>query len=147
MLYGFNLRDGSLAWSYSYGFSWIESTPSIRDGLFYIGGSDWARVSEFDPKTGRPHWATSVGGMTWGTPAVGSDTVFAGVTCQKGALIPHKGGIVALDRKTGALKWRHPMTFPNEQMPFGGVAGFLVLDGDKVIAAGFDGNLIALPAK
>jgi outer membrane protein assembly factor BamB len=147
MLYGFNLRDGSLAWSYSYGFSWIESTPSIRDGLFYIGGSDWARVSEFDPKTGRPHWATSVGGMTWGTPAVGSDTVFAGVTCQKGALIPHKGGIVALDRKTGALKWRHPMTFPNEQMPFGGVAGSLVLDGDKVIAAGFDGNLIALPAK
>ena len=30
---------------------------------------------------------------------------------------------------------------------FGGYAGSLALAGGKVIAAGFDGNLIALPAK
>jgi outer membrane protein assembly factor BamB len=147
MLYGFNLQDGSPAWSYSFGFSWVESTPTVRDGVFYIGGSDWARVSAFDARTGRPHWETIVGGMSWGTPAVTDDTVFAGATCQKGALIQHQGGIVALDRKTGAIKWRHAMTFPNEQMPFGGIPGSIALDGDRLIAAGFDGQLIALPAK
>lgn len=147
MLYGFNLHDGSPAWSYSYGFSWVESTPAVRDGLFYLGGSDWARVSAFDPQTGRPRWSTPVNGMTWGTPAVTEDSVFAGVTCQRGALIAHEGGIVALDRRTGAIKWRHPMTFPSEQMPFGGIAGSIALDGDRLIAAGFDGQLIALPAQ
>lgn len=147
MLYGFNLQDGSPAWSYSFGFSWVESTPTVRDGVFYIGGSDWARVSAFDARTGRPHWETIVGGMSWGTPAVTDDTVFAGATCQKGALIQHQGGIVALDRKTGAIKWRHAMTFPNEQMPFGGIPGSIALDGDRLIATGFDGQLIALPAK
>jgi outer membrane protein assembly factor BamB len=145
MLYGFNLRDGSLAWSYSYGFSWVESTPAASDGVFYIGGSDWARVSAFDAQTGRPRWATVVSGVTWGTPALTADTVFAGVTCQRGALIEHHGGIVALDRRTGAIKWRHPMTFSDERIPFGGVAGSLAVDGDRVLAAGFDGKLIALP--
>lgn len=147
MLYGFHLHDGAPAWKYSYGFSWVESTPAVRDGVFYVGGSDWARVSEFDPRTGRPRWATIVGGVTWGTPAVTADTVFAGVTCQRGALIAHAGGIVALDRRTGAIKWRHPMTFSDDKIPFGGIGGSLAVDGDRIIAAGFDGKLIALPAK
>ncbi|MBA4137522.1 MAG: hypothetical protein C0518_09425 [Opitutus sp.] len=147
MMYAFRLSDGASAWKFSYGFSWVESTPSVQDGVFYVGGSDWARVSEFDPATGRPRWATAVGGMTWGTPAVTADTVFAGVTCQKGALIEHRGGIVALDRRTGAIKWRHPMTFSGEKIPFGGIGGSIALDGDRLLAAGFDGKLIALPAK
>lgn len=32
-LHAFNLADGSLAWRHSYWFSWIESTPALRDGL------------------------------------------------------------------------------------------------------------------
>lgn len=147
MMYAFRLSDGAPAWSYSYGFSWVESTPAVQGDVFYIGGSDWARVSEFDARTGQTRWATPVGGMTWGTPAVTADTVFAGVTCQKGALITHRGGIVALDRHTGALKWRRAMTFPDEKLPFGGVAGSIAVDGDRILAAGFDGKLIALPAK
>jgi hypothetical protein len=35
---------------------------------------------------------------------------------------------------------------PAPENGFGGYAGSLALAGDKVIAAGFDGNLIALPA-
>jgi outer membrane protein assembly factor BamB len=143
MLYAFRLADGAPAWKYSYGFSWVESTPTVRDGLFYLGGSDWAKVSAFDPKTGRPVWATSVGGMSWGTPAVSDDTVFAGTVCQRGAIINHRGGIVALDRRTGAIKWRFEQTFPDEKYPFGGTPGSLALAGDRIVAAGFDGVLRA----
>ncbi len=144
MLYAFHLGDGSPAWKYSYGFSWVESTPTVHDGLFYLGGSDWARVSAFDPKTGRPVWATVVGGMSWGTPAVTPRTVYAGVVCQRGALIPHRGGLVALDRATGAITWRFDQTFPDEKYPFGGTPGSIAVAGDRIIAAGFDGMLRAI---
>ncbi len=52
---------------------------------------------------------------------------------------------MALDRKTGAVKWQRLAPEPAENS-FGGYAGTLALAGDRVIAAGFDGNLIALPS-
>ncbi|HVZ65360.1 MAG TPA: PQQ-binding-like beta-propeller repeat protein [Lacunisphaera sp.] len=148
MLYGFNLSDGSVAWKFSYWFSWIESSPVLRDGVAYIGASDFSRVTAFDPATGRAHWSTPVHGMNWGTPLVTVDRVFTGTASQNlpGTVIAHEGGIVALDRRTGAVVWRL-VSPPAAEGEFGGYAGSLALAGDKVIAAGFDGKLIALPAK
>jgi outer membrane protein assembly factor BamB len=147
LLYGFNLADGSLAWKFSYWFSWIESTPVLRDGLVYVGASDYSRVTALDPATGRAKWATPVHGMNWGTPLVTADRVFTGTASQNipGTAIAHEGGILALDRSTGAVLWRLVSPAAAEGK-FGGYAGSLALAGDKVIAAGFDGNLIALPA-
>ena len=53
---------------------------------------------------------------------------------------------MALDRSTGAPRWQLLAAVPPEN-GFGGYAGSLALAGDKVIAAGFDGRLIALPAR
>jgi len=148
LLYGFHLADGSVAWRFSYWFSWIESTPVLRDGLIYVGASDYSRVSAIDPATGRARWQTPVHGMNWGSPLVTDDAVFTGTVAQNvpGTVIAHTGGIVALDRATGAVKWRW-LAAPAPANGFGGYAGTLALAGDKVIAAGFDGKLIALPAK
>jgi len=148
LLYAFNLADGSLAWKFSYWFSWIESTPVTRDGLIYVGASDYSRVTALDPATGRAPWATPVHGMNWGSPLVTTDRVFTGTASQNipGTAIAHTGGIVALDRATGAVLWQF-LAAPAPENGFGGYAGSLALAGDKVIAAGFDGNLIALPAK
>lgn len=148
VLYGFNLADGAVAWRFSYWFSWIESTPVLHDGLIYVGASDYSRVSAIDPATGRAKWQTPVHGMNWGSPLVTDDTVFTGTAAQNipGTLIPHVGGIIALDRATGAVKWQL-LAPPAPENGFGGYAGSLALAGDKVIAAGFDGQLIALPAK
>lgn len=147
LLYGFNLPDGSPAWKFSYWFSWIESTPVLAGGLIYIGASDYSRVTALDPATGRARWATPVHGMNWGSPLVTADRVFTGTVSQniEGTAIAHVGGIVALDRATGAVKWRF-LAAPPPENGFGGYAGSLALAGDKVIAAGFDGWLIALPA-
>ncbi len=148
ILYGFNLTDGSLAWRFSYWFSWIESTPVLRDGLLYVGASDFSRVTALDPATGRSRWSTEVHGMNWGTPLVTEDRVFTGTASQNlpGTVIAHTGGLLALDRATGNVLWRL-VSPPTDEGKFGGYAGSLALAGDQVIAAGFDGNLVALPAK
>lgn len=148
MLYAFNLADGSPAWKFSYWFSWIESTPVLADGLLYVGASDYSRVTALDPATGRARWATPVHGMNWGSPLVTTDRIFTGTASQniEGTAIAHVGGIMALDRSTGAVLWQLPAA-PAPAGGFGGYAGSLALAGDRVIAAGFDGYLIALPAK
>ena len=148
MLYGFNLADGSLAWRFSYWFSWVESTPVLDAGVVYVGASDYRRVTALDPATGRPSWGTDVRGADWGSPLVTVDTVFIGTIAQNlpGTVIDHTGGIVALDRRSGAVKWQLFAPKPDEGK-FGGYAGTLALAGDKIIAAGFDGRLIALPVR
>ena len=147
-LYAFNLADGSVAWKFSYWFSWIESTPAQRDGLLYVGGSDYARVTAIDPTPGRARWGTIVGGMDWGTPLVTERHVFTGTVNQNlpGTLIDHAAGLVKLDRATGAIVWR--LVLPKAaEGNFAGYAGSLALAGDKVIAAGFDGFLTAYPVE
>ncbi|HWA25787.1 MAG TPA: PQQ-binding-like beta-propeller repeat protein [Lacunisphaera sp.] len=148
LLYGFNLQDGTVAWKYSYWFSWIESTPVLRDGLLYVGASDYSRVVALDPATGRARWATPVHGMNWGSPLVTATRVFTGTVSQnlEGTVIAHTAGLVALDRQTGAVRWRLASS-PGPAGGFGGYAGSLVVAGDKIIAAGFDGKLVALPAR
>jgi len=139
LLYAFTLADGTVAWKFSYWFSWIESTPVLRDGLLYVGASDYSRVTALDPATGRVVW--------WGSPLLTADAVFTGTAAQNlpGTVIAHAGGLVSLDRKTGAVRWRLAAPKPPENS-FGGYAGSLALAGDKVIAAGFDGVLAAWPA-
>lgn len=148
LLHAFNLHDGSPAWKFSYWFSWIESTPAMRDGLLYLGGSDYARVSVIDPGTGRARWSTVVHGLSWGTPLVTERHVFAGTVNQNlpGTLIPHEAGLVKLDRATGEVLWRLVLPAAPEGR-FNGYAGGPVLADGKVIVAGLDGFLAAYPAE
>jgi outer membrane protein assembly factor BamB len=146
LLYGLRRSDLGIAWRDSYWFSWVESVPQLVDGLAYIGGSDFRRISAIEPATGRTRWATDVRGIAWGTPVVTADTVYTGTSAQVPAAIHHEGGLIALDRRTGAVKWRHavPLQPPADRA---GYLGSLVLVDGKIIGAGFDGTLIAYPAK
>ena len=84
--------------------------------------------------------------MDWGSPLVTADRVFTGTASQniEGTLIAHQGGLVALDRRSGKVLWQL-VSPPGPKDGFGGYAGSLAQAGDKVIAAGFDGRLLALP--
>ncbi len=148
LLYGLDVAKGAVEWRDSYWFSWVESAPRLVDGVLYIGGSDYRRVSALDPATGRPRWATDVRGLTWGSPVVTATSVYAGTAGQNlaGTVIKHLGGIVALDRRTGAVKWRYDAPVP-ANATFTGCAGSLVLAAGHVIGAGVDGGLIAFPAE
>lgn len=148
LLHAFDAASGAPAWKFSYWFSWIESTPALRDGLLYLGGSDYARISAIDPASGRARWSTIVHGLSWGTPLVTDRHVFAGTVNQNlpGTLIPHRAGLLKLDRATGAVQWRLDLPDAAEGR-FAGFAGGPVLAGNKVVVAGLDGFLSAYPAE
>ena len=148
LLYGLDAASGAVVWRDSYWFSWVESTPRLADGVLYVGGSDYRRVSALDPATGRCLWATDVRGLTWGSPVVTATTVFAGTAGQNlaGTVIKHVGGLVALDRRTGAVKWQYRSPVPADA-PFIGFTGSLVLAAGRIIGAGVDGVMIAFPAE
>ncbi len=147
LLYAVSLNDGRIAWRNSFWFSWVESSPHIEGGTLYVGSSDYRRVSALEPRTGAQKWATDVRGLTWGTPLVAGERVFAATAGQHrdGTVIAHEGGIVALDRATGEVVWRHRAPVPSGA-EMSGFAGSLATDGQVVIGAGLDGTLIAFPA-
>ena len=145
LLYGLRRSDLGVAWRDSFWFSWVESVPRLVDGIAYVGGSDFRRISAIEPATGRTLWATDVRGLTWGTPVVTTDTVYAGTSAQNPAAIHHEGGITALDRRTGAVKWRQVVPLP-AHAERAGYLGSLVLAAGKIIGVGVDGTLVAYPA-
>jgi outer membrane protein assembly factor BamB len=146
LLYGLSRKTHSIEWTVPYWFSWVESTPRLADGVVYIGGSDYRRVSAFDPSNGKERWSTDVRGLSWGSPVVTTDSVYAGTAGQEieGTVIKHQGGIVALDRATGSVRWRYGApVVPGAK--FNGFVGSLVTTGDKVIGADVNGTMIAFP--
>jgi outer membrane protein assembly factor BamB len=145
LLYGLRRSDLTIAWRDSFWFSWVESVPAVAGGIAYIGGSDYARISAFEPATGSALWVTRIYGLSWGTPVVTADAVFAGTHAQQTALIRHEASIVALNRSNGAVRWRIqlPTTSESERS---GIVGSLAIDGDTLIAATFDGMLSGYPA-
>jgi outer membrane protein assembly factor BamB len=145
LLYGLKRTDLAVAWRDSFWFSWVESVPRVADGLIYVGGSDFRRVSALEPGTGATRWAADVRGLTWGSPVVTATTIFAGTSAQRPAAIAHAGGITALDRATGAVKWRHvtPLAAGADRA---GYLGSLALADGKIIGAGYDGTVVAFPA-
>jgi outer membrane protein assembly factor BamB len=144
MLYGLNTADLSIAWKYSYWFSWVESTPVLVGDEMYIGGSDFARITAMNPITSKPRWSAVVYGISWGTPVVTDDTVYAAMQAQSDAIIPHQAGIVAIDRVSGRTKWRMPIALP-ANAPRAGCIGSLVATAESIIAVQFDGTVVALP--
>lgn len=146
LLHAFDISTGAPAWKFSYWFSWIESTPALRDGLLYLGGSDYARVSAIDPASGHARWSTVVHGLSWGTPLVTDRHVFAGTVSQNlpGTLIKHHAGLLKLDRATGAVLWRLDLPDAPEGR-FAGFSGGPALADDRIIVAGLDGFLAAYP--
>ena len=141
-LLALDARTGDVAWKRYIWMSWVESNPVIRDGVAYVGSSDAAAVFAVEAATGRRLWTADVQGWSWGQPAITGSRVYAGTSSQVGYLAQHSGGVVALDRGTGAIVWRCPATAP-QSGPYGFPGSPAVGEG-LVFVGGLDGRLIAL---
>ena len=141
-LLALDARTGEVSWKRYIWMSWVESNPVIRDGVAYVGSSDAAAVFAVDAATGRRLWTADVQGWSWGQPAVTGSRVYAGTSSQVGYLAQHSGGVVALDRGTGAMVWRYPATAP-QSGPYGFPGSPAVGEG-LVFVGGLDGRLVAL---
>lgn len=142
-LFGLDAASGEVVWNRYIWMSWVESSATIRDGTAYVGSSDAVSVYAFDARTGERVWSRDVFGWAWGQPAVSARRVYAGTSGQVGYPVPHRGGVVALDRATGKVAWRFAATAPDSGA--WGFPGSPALGAGRVFVGGLDGRLLAFP--
>ncbi|MCC6408499.1 MAG: PQQ-binding-like beta-propeller repeat protein, partial [Planctomycetes bacterium] len=140
-LFGLDVATGAVAWQRYSWFSWIESSPSARDGDVYVGSSDAAVLSAYEARTGKVRWSTDVHGWAWGQPAVGAERVYVGTSGQGGYLAPQQGGLIAVERASGRPVWRFASTASQDGTD--GFPGSPALSGGRVFASSLDGSVFA----
>lgn len=114
IFWSINAHDGSVSWSYKVGLGSkgksIFSSPAVHDGVVYFGSYD-GNLYALNAKTGERIWiyfdADWIGSSPTLAPELG--LVFVGLEF---GLFRKRGGIVALDIKSGKKVW-WDATMPN----------------------------------
>jgi outer membrane protein assembly factor BamB len=143
-LIALDAATGAEVWRTGFWGSWLESTPTLVDGVLYVGSSDLGRVSALDPADGRVLWRTDVFGWTFGTPLVLGDRIYAGAAGGTPYFIPHVASFCVLDRATGKLIERWPLAEAPGAHQWG-IAGSLAVAGDTIVATTIDGSISGFP--
>lgn len=141
-LFGLDAQSGKPVWTRYIWFSWVESPVSVRDATGYVGSSDAAKLFAFETGSGRSVWELDVQGWAWGQPAVTDERVFIGTTGTGQYITGHRGALLAADRKTGQLEWRHLATPAADGKSYGFPASPAVGAG-LVFIGGLDGRVYA----
>jgi outer membrane protein assembly factor BamB len=144
-LVGLDLKDGTPKWRRYFWFSWIDSTPQWFGGKIYVGSSDALAVQAFDPRDGRRLWSSPVPGWAWPDVAVDNARVYAAVVGTRAYLAPRDGGLAAIDRKTGQLRWFLPSKVGDGVLS--GYAASPVLGNGYLFAADLGGTIRAFPVR
>jgi outer membrane protein assembly factor BamB len=140
----FNARSGRMRWRFvpeeGYGPG-IYLGPATRDGLAYAG-SPAATMFAIEVESGRARWSTRIDSgakVTVHQPHICREMVIAGYTRFAES---NTGGIVALDRSRGTLRWR--IKFPSSSAHSQTYAGGPVCFEDTAAVAGGDGTIYGL---
>jgi len=142
-LYAFDLLTGKIKWKFFYWTSFVESSARIRDGILYIGASDYQQLLAIDAASGKQIWKFDTGGSDWSTPAVTDKLVYIGATGEPNCDYMVKiGGFYAVDRSTGRLVWRYPASPIIGSLNYG-VASSPAVDHGLVFFGGLDGIFYA----
>jgi outer membrane protein assembly factor BamB len=139
---------GKIGWTNYFWFSWIDSAPVEDRGQLLVGSSDGLRLFALDPRTGRTDWSTFIGGWAWARPAADERNAYAGAVGTKTLpyIGPRSGGLAAVDRTNGRLKWLFTPPHDPKAVISGFASGPLAIGG-RVYAADLEGNVFALPAR
>ena len=140
----FDARSGRMRWRFvpekGYGPG-IYLGAGTKDGLAYAG-SPASMMFALDVESGRARWSTRIDSgakVTVHQPHICRELVIAGYTRFTESA---SGGIVALDRSRGTLRWRteFPSASARSQMYAGGPVCF----DDAAAVAGGDGTIYGL---
>ncbi|MFH1567362.1 MAG: PQQ-binding-like beta-propeller repeat protein [Gemmatimonadota bacterium] len=128
-----DLQTGRVAWEANlpgYPERWLYTTPDTADGVVYAGG-----------KAGYGAWTMDAGARVWYTPLESSDnwSCFAGARVAGDLLVilVQRRGLVALDRRSGAVRWECPLEVDYQW------ADPVVADG-ALISGGGSGELVGV---
>jgi outer membrane protein assembly factor BamB len=145
-------QTGRLAWEYDYGTNmWVESSPTLVNGILYIGSSGNQYVVGLDGQAGSEFTKLNTATFNWSTPLVVSDTLLIGAaTYQK----PYIGGLLAIKLAGGKLpaannldRFRWYLTLdaaPDMSEVWSGVASSPVMADGVIYFGGLDGRLYAV---
>ena len=107
VFYALRQKDGSIAWSHEIGKhpkgKGIFSSPAVHDGRVYFGAYDGV-VYALDAKNGSELWSYSGADWVGSSPVIAEDLGLLFIGLEFG-LFRKRGGIVALDLKTGDRRW------------------------------------------
>jgi outer membrane protein assembly factor BamB len=141
---GVDARSGGIRWRFvpaeGYGPG-IYLGPDVEDGLAYAG-SPANTVYAIDVENGRARWSTRIeteATVTVHQPHICRNLAIAGYTRFAESTT---GGIVALDRRSGTLKWR--TEFPGATTGSTRYAGGPLCMGKRVAVAVGDGTIYGL---
>ena len=123
-------------WSVYGDSSFIEFPPVVADGHLYFA-TDRGRAAAVDSRTGRRLWQRPLGHCVAASPAVAGTIVLLSTMgpppCDRG-----RGGLLALDSRSGLIRWRFP-TAPIESSP--------LVFGDVAIVGARDGRIYAVDVR
>jgi outer membrane protein assembly factor BamB len=141
-LFAFDAATGKVKWKFFYWSSWVESSAHARDGVLYVGSSDFQQLFAIDAATGKKLWNFDTDGSAWPVPAVTDKRVYMGTVGVLDYFIPHHGGFFAVDRATGKEVWRYPFGVVAGKDTYG-VASSPAVGNGLVFFGGLDGTFYA----
>jgi len=95
-VYAIDAATGHKKWDYPTSKSWVVGTPTVRDGVVYVGTSDSSRFMAIDAGTGRLRGNFLAGGYMFSSPAIAGDLLYVG---------DFSGKLYAIDAKTLKVAW------------------------------------------
>lgn len=125
-LLAFGLADGSAKWSVKTGESYVAfKEPAVLDDVLYIVDSD-RTMRALDPRTGKEIWQSTA--LADANLTVPRQYVKAGDVLYAATDLDERGGVIAIDAKTGAVRW----TFNDKTGDYH--AWLVATDGKRVFA-------------
>jgi len=140
--YALDAANGQIKWKFFYWTSFVDSSTTMRDGILYVGSSDYQKLFAIKAADGRKIWDFDTEGSSWSTPAVTDKLVYVGAVGSKPDYMTHYGAFFAVDRATGKLVWRYPMS-ELSNYPTYGVASSPAVEHGFVYFGGLDGMFYA----
>ncbi len=131
-----NVGQLGLAWRYDFPDTrGLEGTPLVADGVMYVTGN-WSVVHALDATTGEPLWVYDPGVDRHRANAFCCGVVNRGVALWQDSVLVGTldGYLVAIDRATGAERWRTLTIDPHRNYSITGAPR--VADGVVVIGNG-----------
>lgn len=101
-LHAFNLSDGKEEWSLEASEFSLFKEPAVVEGVLYIADSS-RTVRAVDPRTGKQLWQSEA--LADAGLQVPRQYVKVGDTLYGATDLDKKGGVIAMDAKTGAVRW------------------------------------------
>ncbi|WP_338491644.1 PQQ-binding-like beta-propeller repeat protein [Streptomyces sp. SJL17-4] len=102
-LQAFSLADGSVKWSVQTAESYVAfKEPAVLDDVLYIADSGRS-LRALDPRTGKEVWKSEA--LAEANLMVPRQYVKAGDVLYAATDLDEQGGVIAIDAKTGAVRW------------------------------------------